>query len=179
MLKLVSTSGIKAEMLELSGYTLTLRWNNPFPRKHVFWRTGNFQESLLEVGLNAENHVLEVVKVVNIQSDWISPVEIVNFSDPQLSRQVGLPIMQWSKDKPSPRIVDESGVFAIHIADEHLSIRIGEIGEITKVLVAERTLFGFDNDNHLAAMQLINLQPEEATIIEATFQGKANPKQVD
>lgn len=170
MLKVVGISEFKSETLDLNGYTLTLRLNRLQPFGHVFWRTGNFRDSILEIGLNDESHAIEVVKIVNIQRSWVSSEEIVDFSNPQLSKQEGLPIMQWTWDKPSPRVMNENGFFTIHISEKHLSIQIGSASVISKTLVAQRTMFGVDDAGNLVAIQITNLQPKEIAVVRSTFE---------
>jgi len=170
MLKVLETALLKEEKLELDGYTFNIRWNQLLATGHVFWRTGNFRNSLLEIGINRESHVLEEMHIVNIQKDWIALDEILNLNDPALSRDTGLPIIEWYDYSPSPMYVDEVGHFAIHLAYSHLSLLIGNDNSVVKILVAGRTLFGINASNNLVGIQVIDLDAQETSIIKSTFE---------
>jgi hypothetical protein len=169
MLKVIDVLDVKSELLELSGYTLCMRWNNLYPHGHVFWRTGNFRSSLIEIGVNAENHSIEVFKIVNIQKEWVFAEEIADFDAPQLQHQTGLPVCDWFSFQPSPSTLDEPGIFNLFIGSSHLTITLKNSPQLNKVLTAQRARFGIDSENYLAAVQIVDLLPDEIVTLKSTF----------
>ena len=90
MLKVIQHDSVKSEHLKSDYYVVSMNWNHTFPGRHIFWRTGNFKHSLLEIGFNEETHTLESLAIVIVQQDWFSTQDIVDFN-PLLPIKTGLP----------------------------------------------------------------------------------------
>jgi hypothetical protein len=169
MLRVAGIAPLTREAIELSGYTVVVGWNNPFPRVHIFWRTGDIPHSILEIGINKSNHVLEVARLVTVLSTSIQSSEVIDFDDAGSSVQEGVPIIDWTWDSPSPYYVDEVGDFNIYVGESHLTIQIGVESKVDRVLVADRTRFAIDANDNLIGIQLRNLSTDEMKTLRSTF----------
>jgi hypothetical protein len=127
------------------------------------------RHSLLEIGIKESNHVLEVATIVTLQSTSIKSHEVIDFDDAGSSVQEGVPIIDWTWDRPSPQYVDEVGDFNIYVGESHLTIQIGVESKLARVLVADRARFAIDANDNLIGIQLRNLSTDEMKTIRSTF----------
>jgi hypothetical protein len=167
MLKVIGVAELQYEIIEASGYTLSLAWNHKYPEYGPYWRTGNFHDALIEIGLNDTDHSVKDFDVVVVPKQCIMQSEI--FDVVNLPSEIGIPICEWTFDKPSPHYVDESLDFRMYIGGSSISICIGGAVEIKRIIAANRVKFGMDADGYLRAMQVTSIQPSEMTNIRLTF----------
>jgi hypothetical protein len=169
MLRVAGIATLSQEEIDLSGYTVIVRWNNLYPTGHVFWRTGDIPHSILEIGINESNHVLDVARLVTLLSTSIQSSEVIDFDNAGSAVQEGLPIIDWTWDSPSPQYVDEVGDFNIYVGESHLTIQIGVESKVDRVLVADRARFAIDANDNLIGIQLRNLSTDEMKTLRSTF----------
>jgi len=167
MLKVIGVAELQYEILGASGYTLSLAWNHKYPAYGPIWRTGNFHDALIEIGLSDTDHSVKDFDVVIVPKRCIVQAEI--FDSVNLPVEIGIPICEWTFDKPSPHCVDEALDFRMYIGENSLSICIGGPCEITRVIVAKDVKFGMDADGYLRAVQVTAIQPSEMANIRLAF----------
>ncbi|MBA3870563.1 MAG: hypothetical protein H0X30_15580 [Anaerolineae bacterium] len=167
MLKVIGIAELQYEILETSDYTLSLAWNHKNPEYGPYWRTGNFHDALIEIGLSDTNHSVKDFDVVIVPQRFIVQAEI--FDSLNLPVEIGIPICEWTFDKPSPHYVDEALDVRMYIGGSSISICIGGAVEIKRVIVANRVRFGMDADGYLRAIQVTAIKPSEMANIRSTF----------
>jgi hypothetical protein len=169
MLKYIGTTELKRETIDANTYTLALEWNKLQPTYHVYWRLGNFRDSLIEIGLSDIDHSIENVSIVAVHNRQLSQDQLVDFQRFKGTPLKGVPICEWTWDKPSPSRIDEAGEFYVCIGESSISIRFGDEFELEEVIVAERVRFGVDANGYIRAIQAINLQSSEIANIKLAF----------
>ena len=169
MLKYSGTTELKLETIEADAYTLAFKWNELQPTYHVYWRTGNFRDSLIEIGLSDIDHSIERVSIVAVHNRQLAQAEVVNFQRFTAAPLNGVPICEWTWDKPSPGVIDEVGDFYVYICDSSISIRFGDEFELKEIIVTDRVKFGVDTDGYIRAIQATDLQPSEIANIRLAF----------
>ena len=157
MLKIVDTVSIKQELLEADGYTFVLKWNKTGRGNRFYWRIGVFYEELLEIGLSEDDHSIETIKIVTMHRRYSLTNEIVDFQAPNIVHKKGIPVCEWTWDKPSPSRIDERMAFYHHLGESDLLISFGENFTVNEVVSAKRVLFGIDEKQYLRAVKVTGL----------------------
>jgi hypothetical protein len=168
MLKVLDVAELKTEEVSANGYTLKVSWNR-FLTSHVYWRTGNFKDALIEIGLNDSDHVIGNFHLVVAAARYLSSEEVAEFSKQEVTIRRGLPLCEWTWDKPAPLSIDEPLDFRLYIGNDHISLRFGDPFELFELIIAERTQFGLDSDGFIRAIQVFDLLPSELANIKLAF----------
>ena len=172
MLKIIDVKEVKQELLEANGYTVSLRWNSVYRRQHIYWRTGVFYASLLEIGFSDADHSIEHVHLVRLSKQYVRTDVNVDFNNAELPRHKGIPVVDWTYDKPSPSRIDEIGEFYASIGETDLTLSIGENFTLKEIVVADRVSFGIDEAQHLRAIKVTGLTSLEHANIKLAILGK-------
>jgi hypothetical protein len=169
MLKLISLTETNEDELSLNGYILSLNWHNLKKGSSLYWRVGNFKNCLLEIGISDGTHALWEVTIVVVSSLYFSISEQLTRFDSSIVVEHGMPICEWTWDKPSPWVVDERLDFHVHIASNTFDITIGDEADIAKIIESGRVQFAVTQDNSLSRIRINELLSSEVAKILATF----------
>lgn len=171
MLKIIGVKEITQEEVSADGYTISLNWNNFYPSGHIYWRTGIFYSSVLEIGFSDTDHAVKHIKLVTLSSQYVTKSAEVDFNDEELLLRRGIPVVEWTFDKPSPSRVDETGEIYASLKGTEFTITIVENFTLKEVIVAERVWFGLDEQQILRAIRVADLKDAEQANIKLAFPG--------
>lgn len=162
---------MQREEVSADGYTLSLKWNNFYPSGHIYWRTGIFYSSLLEIGFSDADHAIKHIKLVTFSDQYVRNSPQFDFDNAELPLRKGIPIVDWTFDKPSPTRVDETCEIYASLKGTEFTITIGENFTLKEVIVAERVWFGLDEQQILRAIRVAELTDAEQASIKLAFLG--------
>ena len=169
MLEVAGLAGLTSERVEMNGYFFAVRWKM-FPSLGlIYWRAGDYERSILEIGMERESKIMKSLELTIVGADRISATEIVDFSSPDSIRQQGLPIFQWSPERFDAWIINERIAFSIYIGPHYLSLRIHEERKIKSIIRAERVAFGVDEADKLCAIQVTELSTQEIAALKSYY----------
>jgi hypothetical protein len=171
VLKIIGVKEVKQEEVSADGYTLSVNWNNFYPSGHIYWRTGIFYSSLLEIGFNDADHTIKHIKLVTLSDQYVTKTPELDFNIAAFLLRRGIPVVDWTFDKPSPARVDETGEIYATLKGTEFTITIGENFTLKEVIVAERVWFGLDEQQILRAIRVADLKDAEQANIKLAFPG--------
>lgn len=151
--------------LELDNLVVNLEWPVSTAESPYYWRTGNFQESLLEIGLHQQTGQLVSVTLVNIR-EFNPPLPEIKPLDKLTEKVIlGVPLFGLP-DSPS---VDEQHELNVTLAKNRLTIWWGTPGLLAGCVKAGRVLFGVDENDALWTVQITQLSSVEIAAIWEMF----------
>lgn len=169
MLLITRVAEYKQELFRIDPYTFGVEWNGEPGESHVYWRTGDFHRTLMEIGVvhrTGRLHSIELVDVTEINTWLETDVNIRNMSIP---KQHGIPICDlslwpsvWSS---KDYVLDEVGTLRVRVGRDFVSIEFSERGHVVSAILAERVSFGCDQQGHLCLIDIENISEHEMALI--------------
>lgn len=161
ILRIVGVSNKKSEFIHIDEYIpiqITLgEWNNSFDPT-VYWRSGDFSESLVEIGVS--------LRTGEIRSFTLTQAKDISFKNIEVSHRnstniQGIPICDvsiWSKDGYE----DEKLSFSVNLSDHEFRVTFG----ITNQYLFQETSngcigFGLNDENQLYYITVKGLSSSE------------------
>lgn len=93
MLTIENTANIVPTNIEIDLYIpLRVKWENHLPIKNsIYWRTGNFKDSLLELGIYKENRQISSLTLTSVKKVYFQSSP----SPKQLPVKEGVPVIRY------------------------------------------------------------------------------------
>ena len=179
MLKIVNISEILPEIMELDDYIpIIIRWGEADylnPRNLMmltpkfYWSISD-EFSLIEIGIDSENRIIRVIKVVLAGRVTIQSSEF--HINPSLLAQSGMPICQIDEQSSSIELTSgyyrENGTFELHIGSNHLCVIFSNL-EVVSQIVCGRVRFGLDLNNYFCVLEVVGFSSEEIAQLTKTL----------
>ncbi len=158
MLKVVGATSVDTCAVEMDGFVpLSFRCLGA-PNVPIYWRTGNFDTSLLEIGLHPITGAICSVTVTSIDPSGFlaarSGLDDVRRTLP------GMPfcdIAAW----PSDRFKDEAGDFTIEVGENSVTIWLAPLRSVDAMYEAGSARFGVDVTEHLCCLLFERLNTQD------------------
>ena len=155
MLRVISSTDVKDCTLQAGDYIpISFRCAEVASPTPLYWRTGDFKKSLIEVGLNQNTGAIGKVTVTLIGSYLRTRVED---SGGATNVQHGLPTCEIS-DWPIDRFKDEPFTFATLIGEDSVSIWVAPEAPLKTIYEVGRVCFVTDNEGNLRLLQFKDLK---------------------
>ena len=166
MLNVVKVNSAIAEKIELDPYVpVKIRWGqwNLIAEPTIYWRTGDFKNYLVEIGIASKSGIIRSFTVVHTKDILLDATQV---AWPK-SIEEGTPefnIREWSESGRR----DEKGIAKIHFNGSELSMILSK-NTITKKVISGRVCFGLDNESNLCVISVFGLFEEEKAQILDTL----------
>ncbi|MCR8982539.1 hypothetical protein [Brevibacillus laterosporus] len=159
MLRKIRIQEIEHETLELDDYIpFNVYWKTPFAFPIQYWRTGDLEKSLIEMGINSESGELLSITLTMLHSvSYESPIFLHSKKDID---QFGIPVFDISAWE-NIRFIDEPIDFQSFFFNGRLIIALDDKKTVASMLSSEHIKFYFDSNHFLIAFELGNLSEEE------------------
>lgn len=167
MLKVKSIAKAVPTKIEMDIYVpLNIEWIhvNPTNDRIIYWRTGDFNKSLLELGISKKNNcicslTLTLIEKINLDSfQQLNPVSVTD----------GIPIFGLNNLTDSDHI-DECRKFDVYFNEKCLDIVFtGEI-EYTHILKSDRVKFVLNQKQQLCMIRVDELFRNEIETLRISF----------
>jgi hypothetical protein len=156
---------VKDEFLYV--FSVSWNWNNFASGQNLWWMVRSGNMTLLEIALKGLALFIHHICLVTIQSDWITIQDdmCLKLAVPE---ERGLPICKW-EEKGGGIYADEVSELRLCISCEDIVIRFMPQTQIVRFITTDRVRFGIDADDHLTAIQVTQLTPDEIEDVKRTF----------
>lgn len=130
--------------------------------KSIYWRTGNFKNSLIEISIDEEKGTLKDITLVAVNE-----VCCVDFPEEECEKKAtGVPSFILDGDI-SNGFCDQIMDFCVYLSSEDISIKFGEELHPVKCVQLGRVKFGFDKEDKLICITVIDLSDYECCELKA------------
>lgn len=168
MLRKVGIQEIVHETLELDDHILfNVYWKTPFVFPTQYWRTGDSEESFIEIGINSESGELLFITSILLPSvSYESPT----FLDSQKAiEQTGIPVFDMSAWE-NIKYIDDPINFQAFFFNGRLTIILDDKKTVACTLSSQHFTFYFDSNHFLIAFELGNLSEEEVLQLSSSIE---------
>ena len=153
MLRITGVTEVANCTLEIDDYIpISVRCAEVSSLTPLYWRTGDFKRSLLEIGLNQSTGAICKVTVTLIGRYLKAKAE--DFAEAAVVR--GLPICDIS-EWPSDRFKDESFTFPTFVGEDSLSIWVAPQAPLSRIYEVSQIRFAADDEGYLRLMQFTDI----------------------
>lgn len=155
---------ITSEEVEADGYVFAVSWNNN-AGPHWWWMVEHNQRNILEIAMNTMDvFFINHICLVTIQSDWVTVHNQPYVLDLSIPAERGLPICEWDKTNRYG-----GDLFYFHeqieirrrIGPQDAAIHILPERPLVRLVMTDCVRFGFDAEDHLALIHVVNLSTEQ------------------
>ncbi|MGG0755072.1 hypothetical protein [Brevibacillus laterosporus] len=145
MLRKIRIQEIEQETLELDDYIpFNVYWKTPFAFPIQYWRTGDLEESFIEIGINSESGELLSITLILLPSvSYESPTFLDSQKDID---QSGIPVFDMSAWE-NIKYIDDPIDFQSFFINGRLIIVLDDKKTVASTLSSEHFTFYFDS-NH-------------------------------
>ena len=155
-----SIAPVESASIEFDGYVpVVIRVNGEFEWPPRYWRTGDFEKSLVEVGVDPNSGALckvTVTSVDGLSNQPISPIGMVDSVPNGLPRAV---LATWPDGQTR---VDEQHELTASLVGNRLTVAFGEFDQpMTNSVRCDRVIFLIDESNTLRGIELHELTEGE------------------
>jgi len=167
MLKLIKVEESKIYIIEFDLYVpikIRLRhWD--MSKEHViYWRTGDFKNNLLEIGLGSETGILKSLTLTAVDKIVTSSfVESVNCEPIE-----GTPLFDINMF-PKYGIRDFVNQFKVYLGDEEILISINTSACIKRIK-QDRIEFWLDSNDNLTSVKITEITCQEMNVLKQGLQ---------
>lgn len=129
----------------------------------VYWRTGDIERSLIEIGIGSNTGVLKKITLTVIKNVILSGV-VVNCN----KVEVGVPVFDVSII-PQKGIYDYINDFQVYLGEDTITAIIGKIDKCGKMIRIGRVDIGVDYDDYLTHVSINGLSADEYKELKESF----------
>ncbi|GFZ32148.1 hypothetical protein CSC2_26740 [Clostridium zeae] len=166
MLNVVKMNSTIAEKIEIDPYVpVKIRWGqwNLVKEPTIYWRTGDFKNSLIEIGIASKSGVIRSFTIVHSKDIFLDSTHI-EFTKSYVE---GTPMFDLSNWPESGRL-DESGIVEIHYNEGELTVILSK-NTVTTKIVSGRIYFGLDTNSNVCAIGICEFSDMEKVQISDTL----------
>ena len=162
MIRIVGSTEVDNCTFQVSDYgPISVRCAEAISLTSLYWRTGDFKKSLLEIGLNQSTGAICKVTVTLIGNYLKKTVE--DFGEASFLRGC-LPICDIS-GWPSDRFKDESFAFTTLIGEDTVSIWVAPEAPISTIYQCGQIRFVADGEGYLRLMQFTDVNEFDLDLV--------------
>ncbi|MAS38308.1 MAG: hypothetical protein CL610_30200 [Anaerolineaceae bacterium] len=169
MLRVRNTEQAPEGQIELSDLVLKVEWPVPNAERPLYWRTGDFQRSLLEIGLHPVTGRLVSVTAVLLPQLEPWTTETRSLSDVEKRHVNSVPVFHLANWQGTDQFADEPNRIQARLGTDSLLIDWNDQPGTSHCIQSGRVLFGVGEDDALTAIQFVNLSAEEVASIRDMF----------
>ncbi len=169
MLIVKGTQAAPAGKLQLNSLVVTVTWPTSLTESPRYWRTGDFRQSLLEIGVHPHTGRLLSITLVNIpRLGTLEPEEMAyDEAATLITDQIPLfDLAAWSEGSP---FVDEPNNLRARIGYNRLTIDWGDTPSGNYAIQSGRCFMGIGDHYALIGLHLNPLSDAEITAIQNMF----------
>lgn len=173
MLKVLELHKVVKESIEIDQYIpLKIRWGlwTHLNEEIIFWRTGNLNTSMLEIGISSKSGIISSLTVICADRIFLNNKDTVLFKNKL--KEYGTPIFNihsWPKSKT----IDDPGFFEIQYYNNEVNLCIST-NKVVKNIISGRVCFGLDSDFNLCFIKITQLSDKENYQIKDTLRYMKN-----
>lgn len=155
------------EIIEADPYIpIKIKWGkwNELEESTVYWRTGDFKKSLIEIGIASESGLIRSITVVTADKIFFDIKKFI-LSENLKNATPSFSIGYWKQN----RRLDENGLLEIHYNDNEINIVLST-NTITQTIVSGKVCFGLDSSSNLCVISVLQPSQEEMLQIKDTLE---------
>ncbi|SEJ73854.1 hypothetical protein SAMN04488127_2629 [Bhargavaea ginsengi] len=127
----------------------------------IYWRTGDFKKSLIEIGVGKDLGDIRSITLTVCENVYKEDYEHSYLSDPE--RVVGLPIIH-SNHENDEIYRDERGTLEVFLGGSTLYIKLSE-NEVVSYIQNEPIEFGIDHEDRVCGILIKEINESEKSIL--------------
>ncbi len=170
MLKIIGIASPDKERLDIDHYVFSITWDNKPTNQPIYWRTGDFNKSLIEIGVFENTGELVSLTLVCVEHvhDWglTHPNK-----DANVPHETGIPVCDikpWNLDDSyDSTFLDEPSELQVYLAQNAISIQLGESTPISYWISSGRFTFGMGQNGFLHLIQIHALNKQEMVFMKS------------
>jgi len=170
MLKLKKVASCPLISIEFDSYIAikVIFGENPnWIERTAYWRTGNFIDELIEIGVGNELGVIRKITIVGIKEIYQN-----NFNSHTTPLRKGIPVFErinYNKNL----IFDEKGPLEMFVGNDKVQVFFSH-NKISSGLVCDRVTCLFDKDNNFCGFEVAKITEKEMGILKENFIDRLN-----
>lgn len=165
MLKFIDTSPELINDVEIDYYVpfiVDVKEQNFTNENSIYWRTGNFDTSLLEIGIGEKSGILQ-----NITLTMVNQVYTNGINYEALETRSGIPIFDISLIKN--KIFDYFSEYYVSLAVDNVTVAITPKNRVKTIINMGRVDMGFGFENELIFIKVNKLSDREYKDLKESF----------
>jgi len=173
MLKLKKIENCTSIIVEFDPYiaiNVIFGDNSYWIERTAYWRTGNFINELIEIGIGNELGIIREITLVGIKNISNHSIELQ-----EIILQHGIPVFEkinYNKNL----IFDENGPLEMFVGNDKVQVLFSH-NKITSGLVCDRVICLFDKDNNFCGFEVADVTDAEMSILKENFIDGLNQNQ--
>jgi hypothetical protein len=170
MLKIIGIASPDKERLEIDHWVLSINWDNKPTNQPIYWRSGGFNKSLIEIGIFENTG--EIVSVTLVAVEHVHVWELTHPNrDANVPHETGIPVCDikpWNLDDSyDSTFLDEPSELQVYLAQNAISIQLGESTPISYWISSGRFTFGVSQNGFLHLIQIHALNNQEMEFMKS------------
>ena len=163
MLKVLECEGIKKENIDFNMYIpINIEFGvwNISEEPTIYWRTGDFNESLIEIGIGKYKRDIRCITLTICKNVY----EVDSYIENKLSKSKGSPILELENTNDEIYI-DEKGILKVYIESTSVSIIFSD-DKITNCLENNNIEFYLDGNKAVTGIRIKNISNDDKKILK-------------
>ncbi len=168
MLKVVEYKEIQPVHIEYDIYTpVTVEFGtwNISKESTIYWRTGNFTKSLIEIGIGKDTGDLRSITLTLIEK--VQELKYLNFDMENVPMNKGLPKCQI-KQYSGETYIDEPGMLDVYIGNDKVLILFSN-KKPKSMIQNNKLVFILDANNIVCGIVICSMSEHEKKVLEAAL----------
>ncbi|WP_250675735.1 hypothetical protein LZ906_012105 [Paraclostridium ghonii] len=166
MLKVFKSESTKEEYIEFDIYTpINIEFGvwNITKEPTIYWRTGDFRESLIEIGIGQYKKDIRSITLSICKNVY----EVDNHSNNNFNMLKGIPVLELENIN-NEIYIDEKGILKVYIESKSISIVFAE-NKIKDCLRNDNVDFYLDDNKSLVGFRVNNITEENKFIFKESL----------
>ncbi|SDD86921.1 hypothetical protein SAMN04488126_101355 [Bhargavaea beijingensis] len=165
MLKIIDYNAVKLTNVEIDVYIpINIEFGtwNVSVEPTIYWRTGDFKKSLIEIGVGKDSGDIRSVTLTVCENVYWKDYGHQCLSDKK--RIVGLPIIQTNQEN-DVTYQDNKGNLEVFLGERTVYIKFSE-NEVVSFIKNENVEFGIDHEHRICSVLLNGINEGEKSILD-------------
>lgn len=166
MLKVINYEEMKKDNIEFDIYTpINIEFGtwNISKESTVYWRIGDFEKSLLEIGLGKYKKDIRSITLTICENVY----EVENYFENDFNVLKGSPIFELENINDE-MYLDENGILKVYIENESISIVFSE-NKIKNCIQNNNIYFYLDENKELIGIKINNVSKENKFVLKSAL----------
>ncbi|OCG66909.1 hypothetical protein A9G41_11860 [Gilliamella sp. Nev5-1] len=143
-------------------FTIDIKENEFFNENSLYWRTGNFDTSLLEIEIGEKSGILKSITLTSVNQITTNDI---NFK--ALNTIIGAPILDISRIKN--KIYDYVSEYIVSLTINNITVNMSTKTVAKTIIKTGRITLGFGFENELMFITINNLSSNEYKDLKDSF----------
>lgn len=130
--------------------------NEKIYNSKIYWRTGNFKNSLIEFAIDEKSGILNNITLVSVDKVFLTEIELTD----KENMRYGTPVFRLDGNINNG-LCDQFMDFCVYLSSGYFAIKLIDKIQICKLIELDRVRFGFDDHGSLVLIIVTNLSPCE------------------